>query len=88
MIGWGSLGQTARLLGAVALIPLASAPAFAQTAAAPAEQTGSEAQGRACSRFSQHVVADTLWHSPQGKQYLLVAGSRHVTTLRVGSSSV
>jgi translocation and assembly module TamA len=35
MIGWGSMGQTARLLGAVALIPLASAPAFAQTTAEP-----------------------------------------------------
>ena len=36
MIGRGSLGQAARLLGAVAMIPLGFAPALAQPASAPA----------------------------------------------------
>lgn len=61
---------------------------FLPPGSAPAEQTGSEAQGRACSRFSQHIVADTRWRSPQGKQYLLIAGSRHVSSLKVGAATV
>ena len=65
-----------------------TATSFLPPGSAPAEQTGSETEGRACSRFSQHIVADTRWRSPQGKQYLLVAGSRHVTSLAVGSATV
>ena len=65
-----------------------TATTFLPPGSAPAQQTGSEAEGRACSRFSQHIVADTRWRSPQGKQYLLVAGSRHVTSLQVGSATV
>lgn len=61
---------------------------FLPPGSAPGEQTGSETQGRACSRFSQHIVADTRWRSPQGKQYLLVAGSRHVSSLKIGSNTV
>ncbi|MEW2449435.1 hypothetical protein AB0896_18035 [Streptomyces parvulus] len=37
----------------------------------------------ACSRFGQHVVADTHWRSPEGDWYVLAAGSRAVTGLRV-----
>ncbi|MFB6768317.1 hypothetical protein [Streptomyces sp. NPDC056337] len=37
----------------------------------------------ACSRFGQHVVADTRWRSPAGDWYVLAAGSRAVTSLRV-----
>ncbi|MGW8631701.1 hypothetical protein [Streptomyces sp. NPDC055793] len=37
----------------------------------------------ACSRFGQHVVADTRWRSPDGDWYVLAAGSRAVTGLRV-----
>ncbi|ACU73088.1 conserved hypothetical protein [Catenulispora acidiphila DSM 44928] len=65
-----------------------TATEFLAPGSAPAEQTGAQAQGRACSRFSQHIVADTRWRSPQGKQYLLVAGSRHVTSVQVGSATV
>lgn len=36
-----------------------------------------------CSRFGQHLVARTAWRSPEGGRYLLVAGSREVTRLRV-----
>ncbi|WP_051830285.1 hypothetical protein [Streptomyces novaecaesareae] len=39
--------------------------------------------GRACSRFEQDTVAWTWWRSPQGAEYLLVAGSRRVTRLTV-----
>lgn len=65
-----------------------SVTSFLPPGNAPAAQTGSQAQGRACSRFSQHIIADTRWRSPQGKQYLLVAGSRHVSSLKVGSATV
>ncbi|MFD5799882.1 hypothetical protein [Streptomyces sp. NPDC127020] len=37
----------------------------------------------ACSRFGQHVVAETRWRSPDGDWYVLAAGSRAVTGLRV-----
>ncbi|MER7848722.1 hypothetical protein ABTZ03_32835 [Kitasatospora sp. NPDC096077] len=37
--------------------------------------------GRACSRFEQDTVAWTWWHSPQGPDYLLAAGSRRVARL-------
>ncbi|WP_259471003.1 hypothetical protein [Streptomyces sp. 1114.5] len=39
--------------------------------------------GRACSRFEQDTVAWTWWRSPQGSEYLLVAGSRRVTRFTV-----
>ncbi|WP_395575607.1 hypothetical protein [Streptomyces sp. BK79] len=42
-----------------------------------------EADTAACSRFGQHVVAQTHWRSPQGDWYVLAAGSRAVTGLRV-----
>jgi hypothetical protein len=60
---------------------------FLAPGTAPAVQTGAEPDGRSCSRFSQHIVADTRWRSPQGRWYLLVAGSRHVTSLQVIAAS-
>ncbi|MFF4815960.1 hypothetical protein ACFY2K_15390 [Kitasatospora sp. NPDC001309] len=39
--------------------------------------------GRGCSRFEQDTVAWAWWHSPQGADYLLAAGSRRVTRLTV-----
>ncbi|MDT0380320.1 hypothetical protein RM572_16320 [Streptomyces sp. DSM 42041] len=36
-----------------------------------------------CSRFGQHLVARTTWRAPDDEPYLLVAGSREVTGLRV-----
>lgn len=47
--------------------------------AAPVTTTGTQPQGRACSRYEQYVVADTWWRSAHGHDYLLAAGSRHVT---------
>ncbi|MET7289900.1 hypothetical protein [Streptomyces sp. NPDC005573] len=35
----------------------------------------------ACSRFGQNVLARTRWRSPQGRWYVLAAGSRAVTGL-------
>lgn len=46
------------------------------------QRTGG-APGRGCSRFEQDTVAWTWWHSPQGAEYLLAAGSRRVTRLTV-----
>jgi hypothetical protein len=65
-----------------------TATAFLPPGTGPSEPTGSEVQGRSCSRFSQHVVADIRWRSPQGRQYLLIAGSRHVTSVQVGSTTI
>ncbi|MFD5462002.1 hypothetical protein ACFWIQ_04110 [Kitasatospora sp. NPDC127059] len=39
--------------------------------------------GRSCSHFEQDTVAWTWWHSPQGADYLLAAGSQRVTRLSV-----
>ncbi|MET9359500.1 hypothetical protein ABZX93_01115 [Streptomyces sp. NPDC006632] len=36
-----------------------------------------------CSRFNQHILADTRWSSPSGAPYLLAAGSRAVTRISV-----
>ncbi|MEU9096793.1 hypothetical protein [Streptomyces sp. NPDC048361] len=36
-----------------------------------------------CSRFNQHVLADTRWNAPSGTPYLLAAGSRAVTRITV-----
>ncbi|MFJ6128252.1 hypothetical protein ACIQKE_24555 [Streptomyces griseoviridis] len=36
-----------------------------------------------CSRFGQHVVASTEWRAPDGRDYLLAAGSRGVTRIDV-----
>lgn len=35
----------------------------------------------ACGRFGQHVLAGTRWRSPEGRWYLLAAGSRRVTRI-------
>ncbi|AUY47950.1 hypothetical protein EH183_02045 [Streptomyces sp. CB01881] len=37
--------------------------------------------GRACSRFEQDTVGWTWWRSPQGTEFLLVAGSRRVARI-------
>ncbi|MFC1436922.1 hypothetical protein ABUW04_01505 [Streptacidiphilus sp. N1-10] len=49
--------------------------------AATATTTGTQPQGRACSRYEQYVVADTWWRSAAGRSYLLAAGSRHVVSM-------
>ncbi|MCX5387332.1 hypothetical protein [Streptomyces sp. NBC_00083] len=36
-----------------------------------------------CSRFNQHILADTRWNAPSGTPYLLAAGSRAVTRITV-----
>ncbi|MEU1291325.1 hypothetical protein ABZ439_02630 [Streptomyces sp. NPDC005840] len=36
-----------------------------------------------CSRFGRHVVAATQWRAPDGRGYLLAAGSRAVTRIAV-----
>ena len=51
--------------------------------AAPATATGSESDGRSCSALGQNVVAQARWRAPDGKTYLLVAGSRHVVKVSV-----
>ncbi|MER6464258.1 hypothetical protein ABT278_27860 [Streptomyces sp. NPDC001228] len=53
---------------------------------APAEQMRTVARARstaACSRFGQHVVAAAGWRSPRGHWFVLAAGSRAVTALRL-----
>lgn len=35
----------------------------------------------ACSRFGQHVLADTTWRAKSGQWYLLAAGSRLVRSI-------
>jgi hypothetical protein len=37
----------------------------------------------ACSRFSQNVVAATLWRAPNRASYLLAAGSRRISHITV-----
>ncbi|MEW1776720.1 hypothetical protein [Streptomyces sp. NPDC086777] len=52
----------------------------------PAEPVRTVARARstaACSRFGRHVVAATGWRSPRGHWFVLAAGSRAVTALRV-----
>ena len=45
--------------------------------------TGSEPNGRTCSALDPNVVAQARWRAPDGKMYLLVAGTRHVTKVAV-----
>ncbi|MEB8339120.1 hypothetical protein [Streptomyces endophyticus] len=67
--------------GDVAL--LLRAPA---AAAEPAHLVGRARATAACSRFGQHVVADTRWKSPDGHWYLLAAGSRAVTRIEASGA--
>jgi hypothetical protein len=53
------------------------------SAQAAATVTGSEPNGRTCSTLGQNVVAQARWRAPDGKIYLLVAGTRHVTKVAV-----
>src|SRR6185437_3501690 len=53
------------------------------SAQAAATVTGSEPNGRTCSTLDQNVVAQARWRAPDGKIYLLVAGTRHVTKVAV-----
>ena len=54
---------------------------------APATVTGTEADGRTCSALDQNVVAQARWRAPDGKTYLLVAGTRRVTKVAVEDGS-
>ncbi|MEY9930123.1 hypothetical protein ABH926_004765 [Catenulispora sp. GP43] len=53
------------------------------SAQAAATVTGTEADGRSCSALGQNVVAQARWRAPDGKIYLLVAGTRHVVKVAV-----
>ena len=53
------------------------------SAQAAATVTGSEPNGRTCSTLDPNVVAQARWRAPDGKIYLLVAGTRHVTKVAV-----
>ncbi|QMU77816.1 hypothetical protein GXW83_21105 [Streptacidiphilus sp. PB12-B1b] len=55
---------------------------------APAAVTARQPQGRACSRFEQYVLAATWWRAPDGRSYLLAAGSRHVVRMAVSGAAV
>ena len=46
-------------------------------------QTGAEVGGKSCTRFGQNVVAQVRWRGADGRNYLLMAGSRHVVKLGV-----
>ncbi|MFJ1706374.1 hypothetical protein [Kitasatospora sp. NPDC088346] len=48
----------------------------------PARRTAL-AEGRGCSRFDQHTVGWTRWRAPDGREYLLAAGSRRVARITV-----
>ncbi|WP_063792491.1 hypothetical protein [Streptomyces atriruber] len=54
-----------------------------EAATAPAKVVGRARSTAACSRFGQHVVADTRWTAGSGHRYLLAAGSREVTRIMV-----
>lgn len=56
-------------------------------AKAPATVTGTETDGKSCTRFGQNVVAQTRWKGPDGRSYLLMAGSRHVVKLAIADAS-
>ncbi|MCX5536666.1 hypothetical protein OG785_39650 [Streptomyces sp. NBC_00006] len=55
-------------------------------AAEPAQLVGRARATAACSRFGQHVVADTRWRSPDDHWYLLAAGSRAVTRIEASGA--
>ncbi|MFB8205088.1 hypothetical protein [Kitasatospora purpeofusca] len=59
-----------------------AATAVLLPAAQGAQRTGG-GPGRSCSRFEQDTVGWAWWRSPQGTEFLLVAGSRRVTRLTV-----
>ncbi|MEW1862690.1 hypothetical protein AB0399_20345 [Streptomyces sp. NPDC088194] len=42
---------------------------------------GQQADGNACSRFDQHVMAGVMWKSPADHWYLLAAGSRDTASI-------
>ncbi|MER5437997.1 hypothetical protein [Streptomyces sp. NPDC002790] len=56
-------------------------------AAEPAQLVGRARATAACSRFGQHVVAETRWRSPGGGWYLLAAGSRAVTRIEASGAA-
>jgi hypothetical protein len=58
-------------------------PPTGQTAATV---TGSEANGRTCSTYGQNVAAQVRWRAPDGKTYLLVAGTRHVVKVGIAGA--
>jgi len=47
----------------------------------PAQEVAELTATSSCGRFAQNVVATTIWRSPARENYLLAAGSRHVTRL-------
>ncbi|MFL6115358.1 MAG: hypothetical protein ACJ786_29035 [Catenulispora sp.] len=49
--------------------------------------TGTEDGGKSCSRFAPDVVTQTRWRAPDGRTFLLMAGSRHVVKLGVADAS-
>lgn len=58
---------------------------FVPPAAKPAELgtlAGQQADGNACSRFNQHVMAGVMWKSPADHWYLLAAGSRDTASIK------
>ena len=56
-------------------------------AQAAATVTGTESDGRTCSALGPNVVAQARWRAPDGKVYLLVAGTRHVVKVAVSGSA-
>ncbi|WP_194925386.1 sigma-70 family RNA polymerase sigma factor [Catenulispora pinisilvae] len=56
-------------------------------AQAAATVTGTESDGRTCSALGPNVVAQARWRAPDGKVYLLVAGTRHVVKVAVSDSA-
>lgn len=62
---------------------------FVPPAASPtarAEVVSERRNTALCSRFGQHVVADTRWRAPSGAWYVLAAGSRAVERIEVAGS--
>ncbi|MBC9715822.1 hypothetical protein H9Y04_25095 [Streptomyces sp. TRM66268-LWL] len=59
---------------------------FKARSAGPAPVVGRAAPTAACSRFGQHVLATAQWVAPSGARYLLAAGSRQVTSLKVSGA--
>ncbi|OLE20980.1 MAG: hypothetical protein AUG49_23050 [Catenulispora sp. 13_1_20CM_3_70_7] len=53
----------------------------------PISVTGTEDGGKSCSRFDQDVVTQTRWRAPDGRTFLLMAGSRHVVKLGAADAS-
>jgi hypothetical protein len=56
------------------------------SAASAAAVTGSEAAGKTCSAYGQNVLAQVRWRGPDGKSYLLVAGTKHVVKVGVADA--